>query len=385
MSAYTFRPVASVETEYVAALRLPSRIREARAGWPAGVRRLCPEFAVRVGRESIFNFNEVSHMAKVQTPGILMLMSCFLACAQQPKAPSVPESVEDALRYILGPDDQVKVWVLGLEEITDKPLRIDPGGDIDLPLIGKVHAGGLTVEQLKAELVQRFSKELLKPQVSVEIVDFGSQPVSVMGAVNHPGVYQLHGRRTLMEAVSLADGLRQDAGPRITISRQIQYGPIPLRTVKTDSSGKFSVAEVSVKELLAGTNPTENIPVCPNDVVAVPLAEAVYVIGEVKKPGEIALKNNASISVLQALASAEGYGATPAPQDSKIIRLVPGSTERKEIPVDLRKIQAGKAEDIAMRPDDILVIPPSGPKKAAARAVEAAIQTATGIVIWRRP
>jgi polysaccharide export outer membrane protein len=349
------------------------------------VRRLCPEFAVRVGRESIFNFNEVSHMAKVQTPGILMLMSCFLACAQQPKAPSVPESVEDALRYILGPDDQVKVWVLGLEEITDKPLRIDPGGDIDLPLIGKVHAGGLTVEQLKAELVQRFSKELLKPQVSVEIVDFGSQPVSVMGAVNHPGVYQLHGRRTLMEAVSLADGLRQDAGPRITISRQIQYGPIPLRTVKTDSSGKFSVAEVSVKELLAGTNPTENIPVCPNDVVAVPLAEAVYVIGEVKKPGEIALKNNASISVLQALASAEGYGATPAPQDSKIIRLVPGSTERKEIPVDLRKIQAGKAEDIAMRPDDILVIPPSGPKKAAARAVEAAIQTATGIVIWRRP
>jgi polysaccharide export outer membrane protein len=233
--------------------------------------------------------------------------------------------------------------------------------------------------------VQRFSKELLKPQVSVEIVDFGSQPVSVMGAVNHPGVYQLHGRRTLMEAVSLADGLRQDAGPRITISRQIQYGPIPLRTVKTDSSGKFSVAEVSVKELLAGTNPTENIPVCPNDVVAVPLAEAVYVIGEVKKPGEIALKNNASISVLQALASAEGYGATPAPQDSKIIRLVPGSTERKEIPVDLRKIQAGKAEDIAMRPDDILVIPPSGPKKAAARAVEAAIQTATGIVIWRRP
>jgi len=82
-----------------------------------------------------------------------------------------------------------------VEEISDKPLRIDPSGDIDLPLIGQIHAGGLTLEELRAELTQRFSKEVLKPHVSVEIVDFGSQPVSIMGAVTIQGFINYEGGR----------------------------------------------------------------------------------------------------------------------------------------------------------------------------------------------
>jgi polysaccharide export outer membrane protein len=314
-----------------------------------------------------------------------LLAGYSLAADQQPPADVTAASIPQLSQYVLGSEDQVKIWALGIEEISDKPARIDPGGDLDLPLIGKVHAAGLTVEQLKTELVRRFSKEVLKPQVSVEIVDFGSQPVAVMGAVNRPGVHQLRGRKTLMEVVSMAEGLRQDAGPRITISRDIQRGAVPLRTAKTDPSGKFSVADVEVKTLLAGTNPADNILILPHDVITVPVAEAVFVLGEVRKPGEVALKDNSSISVLQALAGAEGFGLTPAPQDAKIVRQVAGSAERQEIPVDLRKVLAGTAEDIAMRPNDILVVPPSGPKKAAARALEAAIQAATGIAIWRHP
>jgi polysaccharide export outer membrane protein len=287
--------------------------------------------------------------------------------------------------YLLGPDDQIKVWALGVDEISDKPLRLDPAGDIDLPLIGKVHAGGLTTEQLKETLTQRFSKDLVDPKVSVQIVEFGSQPVSVMGAVNRPGIHQLNGRKTLMEVLSLAEGLRQDAGPRINISRKIEYGAIPLASAKPDPTGQFSVAEVPVKALLSGVSPADNIPISPYDVITVPLAESVFVMGAVKKPGEVALKENPSISVLQALASAEGYGETPSPQNARIIRLVPGTADRREIPVDLTKIQNGKAEDIAMRANDILIVPPSGPKRAATRAVEAAIQTATGVIIWRHP
>src|SRR5579863_4285453 len=301
-----------------------------------------------------------------------------------PEKPPQPVQDEDISHYLLGPDDQLKIWALGIEEITDKPVRVDPNGDIDLPVIGKVHARGLTLEQLKGELLQRLAKEVLKPQVSVELVDFGSQPVSVMGAVNHPGVFQLRGRKTLMEVVSTADGLRPDAGPRVNISREIQYGPLPLPGAKADASGKFSVADVGVKDLLSGTHPAENISVFPNDVITIPTAEAVFVIGEVKKPGEVVLKGD-GVTVLQALSSADGFGTTPAPQNSKIVRVVPGSGERKEIPVDLRKILAGKSEDIAMRPNDILVVPSSTPKKAAARALEAAVQAATGIAIWGRP
>jgi polysaccharide export outer membrane protein len=302
-----------------------------------------------------------------------------------PPKPAQPVQEEDISHYALGTDDTLKIWALGIEEITDKPVRIDPSGDIDLPVVGKVHARGLTLEELKVQLLQRLSKEVLKPQVSVEIVDFGSQPVSVMGAVNHPGVFQLRGRKTLMEVVSTADGLRPDAGPRVTISREIKYGALPLPGAKPDPTGKFSLAEVGVKELLGGDNPSENILMLPHDVVTVPVAEAVFVMGEVKKPGEVALKSNASISVLQALASAEGMGPTPSPRDARIVRITPGTAERKEIPVDLKKIMAGTAEDVAMRPNDILIVPPSAPKKVMSRVIEAAIQTATGVVIWRHP
>jgi polysaccharide export outer membrane protein len=324
-------------------------------------------------------------MKKGQHLGIVLLTTSYLATGLQVLASPAQTGPQKESRYVLGPEDQVKVWVLGVDEISDKPLQIDPGGSIDLPLIGEIHAGGLTVQQLRAELTERFSKEVLKPEVSVEIVDFGSQPVSVMGAVNHPGIYQLRGAKTLMEVISLADGLRQDAGPQITISRNMQFGSVPLGTAKTDRTGQFSVAEVAIRDLLAGADPMLNIQLLSHDVVTVPIAEAVYVIGDVGKPGEIPLKGDATISVLQALSSAQGFGSAPAPQNAKIIRSVPGAKERKEIPVNLNEVIAGKAADVAMRPNDILVVPPSGPKKAAARAVEAAIQTATGVVIWRHP
>lgn len=183
----------------------------------------------------------------------------------------------------------------------------------------------------------------------------------------------------------MAGGLKPDCGPRINISRSMKWGPVPLTNAKTDASGKFSVAEVDVKELLEAKNPALNIQIEPNDVITVPQAEMVYVIGEVKKPGGIVLNEKSSVSVLEALSYAEGLSGTPAAQNSKILRPVPGGTQRQEIALDLKKILAGKGEDIALKPNDILFVPVSAPKRAAARAVEAAIQTATGVVIWRRP
>ena len=309
---------------------------------------------------------------------VVLLTGCFAVLSSQ------VSQREDTSTYVLGPDDQIKIWALGLEQLSDKNVRVEPNGDIDLPIYGKIRAEGLTLDQLKAELVKRFSQDVLNPEVSIEIVEFGSQPVSVMGSVNRPGIVQLHGHKTLLEVVSMAEGMRPDAGPRINISRPVQYGEIPLPNAKNDPSGRFSVADVVVKDLLEGKNPAANILISPHDTITVPRAEAVYVMGAVHKPGEVPLKDNVGISVLQALASAEGLGATPAPGNARIVRLVPGTSERKEIPVDLTKVQAGSAEDLTMRPNDILVVPTSGPKKAAARAVEAAIQTVTGIAIWGR-
>src|SRR5579863_3406237 len=305
--------------------------------------------------------------------------------SQQNSGPSAELRQGGLSPYVLGPDDQVKIWALGVEEISDKPVRIDPSGDLDLPLVGRLHAAGLTVEQLKSLLTQRLAREVREPKVSVDIVEFGSQPVSVLGAVNHPGVLQLSGRKTAAEVLSLSGGLRQDAGPYINITRQINWGELPLPGARTDPSGNFSVAELKVRSLLSATDPAQNILIRPQDVITVPTAEMVYVVGAVKKAGAFALNERESVSVLQAISMAEGLGPTPKPQDSKILRMVPGGAERKEIPVDLKKVMTGKAEDIALKANDILFVPDSVGKKAASRALEAVIQTATGVMIWHPP
>jgi len=321
-------------------------------------------------------------MKQIKQCVFILAVAWSVATGQQtPERPASPRP-DDVSQYVLGPEDQIKIWALGVEEISDKPVRIDPSGEIDLPLVGRVHAAGLTVEQLKSALAQRLTKEVREPRVSVDIVEFGSQPVSVMGAVNHPYVLQVSGRKTLAEVLSLAGGLRTDAGPYVKITRQVKWGEIPIHNAKTDESGNFHVGQVQVRDLLSATNPAENILIRPHDVITVPVAEMVYVVGAVKKPGPFTLNERESVSVLQALSMAEGLGVTPKAQDSKILRAVPGNGERREIPVDLKKVMAGKAEDMALRANDILFVPDSTAKKAGVRALEAAIQTVTGVVIW---
>ena len=323
----------------------------------------------------------MSHYSQISSAGLVsLLLGGIVLMAGQAAGQPV-----GAAGYVLGADDQIKISVLGVEELADRTVRIEPSGDIDLPIAGKVPASGLTLDQFKARLADRLSKSLVKPQISVEIVDFGSQPVSIMGAVNHPGVHQLRGRKSLAEVLALGDGLRPDAGPHVTITREIRYGAIPLRNAWPDATGKYSVATVEIKELMSGANPADNIPIFPHDVISVPTADLIYVIGDVKKPGEITLKEHSTMSVLQAVSTAGGYGPTPAPQHARIVRVSPGDAQRREIPVDLRKIMAGQSEDMMMRPNDILVVPDNSLKKAGNRALEAAVQAITGIVIWSRP
>ena len=316
---------------------------------------------------------------------IALAAACLLPAAPAPANPAATSSPDVAVaQYLLGPDDQIKIWSLGMEEISDKPIRIDPSGDLDLPTVGKIHAGGLTLSQFKDALTIRFAGLVRQPQVSVEIVEFGSQPVSVMGSVGKPDIIQLHGRKTLAEVISQAGGLTQTAGARITIARPLNEGPIPLPNSHPDSTGAFSVADVPVKELMAGDHPSLNILVRPHDSITVPPAEMVYVVGEVKKSGPIPLQQD-GISALQALSMAEGYDKTPKPSKAKIVRVNPATGQRVDIPVDLSKIMAGKAEDVSLHANDILYVPTSTSKKAGLRALEAAVQAATGVAVWRIP
>jgi polysaccharide biosynthesis/export protein len=286
--------------------------------------------------------------------------------------------------YTLGPGDQVTIRVLDLEEIGDSPFRIDMRGNISVPLAGRLHAAGLTVEQLEAAVAAGLREYLQDPVVTVSIFEFSSQPVSVIGEVNNPGVRQIRGRKTLFEIVSEAGGLKNEAGNSIKITRRREFGDIPLAGARADTSGEFSVAEISVKSVMEARNPRENIEIRPNDVISVPRAELVYVIGAVKRAGGFVLEEREHISVLQALAMAEGLDPLASPSTAKILRESDGGANRVEIPVDVHKILTGKISDVQMRANDILFIPNSASKSAAMRGLETAIQLGTGVAIYRR-
>ncbi len=315
--------------------------------------------------------------------GLLTLVAgCSLALADPPReSPASSGSVDSD--YVLGPDDQIKIWALGVEEIPDRPFRIGSDGGVDLPVVGRVEAKGLTVEQFRVELLKRLEHQVWKPQVSVEVVEFGSQPVTVLGAVVKPGTVQLQGRKNLAELLSLAGGTRPDAGYDVRISREKRYGAIPLDSAHWAWDGDYSVADVNLKSLLAGDNPACNIAIKPHDVITVPTAETAYVIGAVVKPGTIVLAERQTISVLQALAMANGLGKNAKPQNAKILRTAPGSSQRTELPIDLKRIMEGRGEDVSLKANDVLLVPENVAQKAVFRTLEAMIQMATGVVIFR--
>jgi polysaccharide export outer membrane protein len=296
-----------------------------------------------------------------------------------------PKNVAVPTNYLLGPDDQLSLMVTDLEELEDKVFRIDQRGDVNIPLAGRIHCEGLTVEQVESEIDKRLKKLLKEPHSVVSVTEFRSQPVSLLGAVGAPGVHQLEGRKTLVEILSLAGGLRADSGNIVKITRDLKWGPIPLPNAQNDPSGRYSVASVSAKSIMNGTNPVENILIKPQDSITVPKADLVYVIGSVNKPGGFVLNQQDSVSALQLLSMAEGLGRNAAGGRARIIRLVPGNPNRVEIPVDLKKLLAGKAPDLQLHSEDILFVPNNPAKSALNRTAEAAISVGTGLAIYARP
>jgi polysaccharide export outer membrane protein len=275
----------------------------------------------------------------------------------------------------------ISIKSLDAEEISDKSIRIGTDGYINLPLIGRLKVSGLTIEQMEAELIQRLKKFYLRPDVSVSLMDLRSQPVSIIGAVKSPGVQQVQGHTTLVEVLSQAGGVREDGGSNVKITRQKELGPIPLPGCTKDPTGDFYVAEVNIREIIDAKNPVKNIEVRPHDIITVPKADIVYVIGEVKKAGGFVMSERDHFSVLQVLSLAGGLERTAAATKSKILRA--DGSNRTEIAVDAKKILAGKAKDIDLLPEDILFIPGSNAKNIALRSVETIIPIAATAAIYR--
>jgi len=216
---------------------------------------------------------------------ILLLVSCYFWGQDQYKAD-----------YKIGAKDLLEISVFGLEEM-NKTVRVSEDGKITLPLLGEVEVEGLTKTELEKKLSQLLEEKYLQsPQVTVFIKEYQSKRISVLGAVGEPGPYELLGRQTLLQLISEAGGLTEDAGDDIIVIRQFQDG--------TNISLKISIDDLFLKG-----DARLNIPLEPNDIVNIPAEKTVliYVFGQVRKPGALEVKKSNIPTLLQAIAQAGGF------------------------------------------------------------------------------
>ena len=261
--------------------------------------------------------------------------------------------------------DLLEINLYGIPEF-NKEVRVAERGDITLPLIGDVHVAGLTIHSAEA-LVQRRLVEggfFTDPQVSITARDSVSQGTSVLGEVQKPGIYFLPGQHSLFDALSAAGGLTPRAGNTITITHRGR--PTEVETVKLPPNQ---------------TLPAEsNVAITQGDTIVVSKAGIVYVLGDVRLPGGFVMEN-ANVTVLQAVAMAQGANTTAKLDRTILIRK--SEKGRQEIPVHLSKVMEAKSPDFKLQADDVIFVPRSTVKAGFRRGLEAALETAVGVVIYR--
>ena len=262
--------------------------------------------------------------------------------------------------YVLGVNDQILIRVPQAEEINERPFRIDAEGFLTLPIVGRVRAAGLTVQALEADLAAKLKEFVLNPQVTINLAQFRSDPVFVVGAFRTPGIYPLLGRRTLVELLSSVGGLLPNASRRIRVTRRADQGKIDLPNAVQNAERKVSTVEISLESLTQEINPAEDLVLAPYDVISVDRAERVYVTGEVTKGGAIELGERDSVSLAQAIAETGGLGPYAKRDKLRVLRPVLGTSRRAQIIVDVNRVLEGKDNDFPLLPNDVLFVPRSG-------------------------
>jgi polysaccharide export outer membrane protein len=323
-------------------------------------------------------FPVVASDARAQTA--LPLTVADTPTAPQPGAPAEaavppPAALPDEAGHRLGPDDVVAVAVLQAPEL-NASVRVAANGDVSLPLIGAVRALGLTAHDLQAAIASRLREKYIRdPHVTVRLAEMQSQPVSVLGAVTRPGIYQLRVGHTLLETLALAGGLTAEAGDTVIVKRGQAGGAGPRESAvctPADADG-CGIVEVNLKALLASAPSPLDVVVRPGDVVAVRSAAVVYVVGAVNKPGAFHVPGHEQLTVLRALALGGGVTPIAATQDVQVLRHG-GTAGRAEMTVDLDALLDGRTPDIPLAAQDVLFVPTSGGKRAARYAAAAVLR-----------
>jgi polysaccharide export outer membrane protein len=252
-----------------------------------------------------------------------------------------------SLDYIIGPKDLLEIKVFGLDEL-NTTVRVSEDGMITLALLGEVEVRGLTksgVEKKLAFLLEE--KYLQNPQVTVFIKEYQSKRVSVLGAVSDPGYYELLGRQTLLQVISQAGGMTEDAGEEIIVIRQ-------------QENGSNTALKISIEDLVVEGDVKLNIFLQPGDIINIPIDKIVhvYVFGQVKNPGALEVKKSNIPTLLQAIAQAGGFSER-ASKGGVVIKRIKDDGKEMQTKVNVKDIIKGKEKDIQLLENDVVFVPES--------------------------
>jgi len=280
--------------------------------------------------------------------------------------------------YKIGPGDVLSVTVTDAPEFGGR-FRVSDTGVIQIAGANEpVMAEGLTPIELSQSIQKALmeAKQLRNPKVNVFIEEYHGRTITVLGSVSKPSVYSLSRRTNVLEALSLAGGALPNSGNTVTVIR----GPASAEATGTAVG---SVQIIDVARLTRGEDANANIEVRNGDVINVSPAQVVYVVGAVTKPGGFVLSNpSEGISVVQAVALAEGFKPVASRHQGLIIRQSTSQQGRREIPVDVERLMKGQETDIVLAPNDILYIPESGGKKTLKVMGDVAMAAVNGVAIY---
>ena len=343
--------------------------------------------------------------------------------------------------YVIGTGDLLAIQVFDVPELS-REIRVSQTGTIGLPLVRvRLHVSGLTELQAELKIAEVLEADGLvsHPEVSVAVKEKKSKPITVVGAVMHPMVYQADRQVTLLEVLAEAGGIAGDAGESVIVTRAETYpsddpssppaispqdaapGPVaadsavppvasqPILPAPAEPSavstasaqaGTGSAAPigtasdaipppisntitVNLNQILEAGNTSNNIVLMPGDIVTVPHAGIVYALGAVNRPGGFAVSNDRSqLTTLKLLSLAGGLDRY-AKSDRAVIVRKDASGQQREVDVDLKRVMKFESEDVRLQPSDILYVPKSGVKQALIRTGELSLAVGTGVVIYR--
>jgi polysaccharide export outer membrane protein len=338
--------------------------------------------------------------------------------------------------YIIGSGDLIEVDVFDVKELS-REVRVSQTGSIGIPLVPvRLHIAGLTEMQAEQKIAEVLEANGLvsHPEVSVTVKDRKSKPITIVGAVGHSMVYQADRPVTLLEVLAEAGGVANDAGDTVIVTRPVRetqedpseppmigeedpaiaktskgsihsnsvQGSAPTPAAPSNAvSGQESASTIAstsspndppllsntitinLSQLVETGDKANNIILQAGDIVTVPHAGIVYVLGAVNHAGGFVLTNDrAQMTTLKILSLAGGLTPT-AKSDHAVIVRKDNLGQQHEVAVDLKKVLSRKAEDLQLQPSDILYVPNSGAKQAVLRAAEIAIAVGTGVLLYR--